>query len=162
MFTHLVGMCPVPTVKDTAVRSSTIEQLNEPLPALFEALTEEEDIMGRWSILSYPSHLDYFPIRHGQETMTTYAPTIVGEAVNCTVAYMAQCMSQSKCKASCNSMGAARYRWFHEHGCCECVGSTCADFGRDEPHCLSCPLDPDWEEEDSAAWENIRVENSEP
>ena len=30
--------------------------------------------------------------------------------VNCTVAYMAQCMSWNKCKASCTSMGASSYR----------------------------------------------------
>ncbi len=31
--------------------------------------------------------------------------------VNCTVAYMAQCMSWNKCKASCTSMGASSYRY---------------------------------------------------
>ena len=29
--------------------------------------------------------------------------------VNCSVAYMSQCMSLSKCKMSCQSMGAVRY-----------------------------------------------------
>lgn len=41
--------------------------------------------------------------------------------VNCTVAYMSQCMSWNKCKNACMSMGASSYRWFHD-GCCECVG----------------------------------------
>lgn len=35
-------------------------------------------------------------------------------------------------------MGAARYRWFHEYGCCECIGSTCLDFGKGEALCLKC------------------------
>ena len=30
--------------------------------------------------------------------------------VNCTVAYMGQCMSWNKCKASCTSMGSSSYR----------------------------------------------------
>ena len=149
-------MCPISNDKDDKVRSSTIEQLGEPLPALFEALTEEEDINGRWTVFSYPSHLDYFSVQSNFPG-TTFTPVIGSEVKNCTVAYMSQCMSQSKCKSSCNSMGAARYRWFHEYGCCECVGSTCADFGRDEPHCLSCPLDPEWEEDkDFSQWETIK------
>jgi hypothetical protein len=58
---------------------------------------------------------------------------------NCTVAYMTPCLSLGRCRASCQSMGAARYRWFHAHGCCECIGATCLDFGKGEPHCLKCP-----------------------
>ena len=41
-------------------------------------------------------------------------------------------------------MGAARYRWFHEYGCCQCVGSTCIDYGLSEPRCLRCPADDDY------------------
>lgn len=58
---------------------------------------------------------------------------------NCTVAFFAQCMSIAKCKSSCKSMGAAKYRWFHEYGCCQCIGSTCLDYGFSAPHCLNCP-----------------------
>ena len=58
--------------------------------------------------------------------------------VNCTVAYMSQCMSWNKCKASCISMGASSYRWFHD-GCCECVGHTCINYGINESRCLECP-----------------------
>ncbi|XP_035225566.1 protein twisted gastrulation-like [Stegodyphus dumicola] len=63
--------------------------------------------------------------------------------MNCTVAYMSQCMSWNKCKSSCASMGASNYRWFHD-GCCECVGSTCLNYGINESRCLDCP--PDKEE----------------
>lgn len=31
--------------------------------------------------------------------------------VNCTVAYMAQCMSSNKCKETCRSMGSSSYRY---------------------------------------------------
>lgn len=30
------------------------------------------------------------------------------------------------------------YSWFHD-GCCECVGSTCLNYGVNESRCLSCP-----------------------
>ena len=45
-------------------------------------------------------------------------------------------------------MGAARYRWFHEHGCCECIGSTCFDYGNRAPRCLRCPLSIEDEEDE--------------
>lgn len=51
--------------------------------------------------------------------------------VNCTVMYVSQCMSGSKCKATCISTGAAAYRWFFD-GCCECVGSSCINYGVNE------------------------------
>ena len=66
-------------------------------------------------------------IRHGEHHITI-SPS--SDYQNCTVAYMSQCTSLNKCRMSCQSMGAARYRWFHEHGCCECIGSTCLDFGK--------------------------------
>jgi len=59
--------------------------------------------------------------------------------VNCTVAYMGQCMSWNKCKASCTSMGATSYRWFHD-GCCECVGNQCINYGINQSRCEDCPL----------------------
>lgn len=52
-----------------------------------------------------------------------------GSDLNCTVAFMSQCYSLRKCKESCKSMGAARYRWFHEQGCCQCIGDTCVSYG---------------------------------
>ena len=74
------------------------------------------------------------------------------EMVNCTVAFMADCLSLKKCKTSCKSMGAARYRWFHDFGCCQCVGDTCPGYGLSEPHCLNCPrldkMEDDKEEDD--------------
>lgn len=61
----------------------------------------------------------------------TAKPGDTTEPVNCTVAYMSQCMSWNKCKNACMSMGASSYRWFHD-GCCECVGFTCVNYGINE------------------------------
>lgn len=51
--------------------------------------------------------------------------------LNCTVAFMSQCLSWIKCKEQCQSMGANSYRWFHD-GCCECVGEHCINYGINE------------------------------
>lgn len=66
---------------------------------------------------------------HGNNKIVTY---------NCTVAFMSQCLSWNKCKANCRSMGASSYRWFHD-GCCECIGSTCLNYGVNESRCMACP-----------------------
>ena len=54
-------------------------------------------------------------------------------------------------------MGAARYRWFHEYGCCECIGSTCLNFGKGEPLCLKCPVKDGEEEEEEEEMEGLGV-----
>lgn len=83
---------------------------------------------------------------------------------NCTVAFMSKCMSMNKCKQSCKSMGAAKYRWFQNEGCCQCIGDTCIDYGLNEPLCLLCRDDLDDEEnsheENLAEIEVEKVEKS--
>ena len=44
-------------------------------------------------------------------------------------------------------MGAAKYRWFQNAGCCQCIGDTCIDYGLNEPMCLLCKDDA--EEDDT-------------
>jgi len=149
-----VGMCSATSGVDTTLRTSTVEELPDPIPGLFNVLTEDVDPHARWSVYSYPAHLDllYFaPSGHQPNVMDMSGSRTVqhGEQSvpieeyiayhNCTVAYMATCLSLNKCRVSCQSMGAARYRWFHEHGCCECIGSTCLDFGKGDAHCSACP-----------------------
>lgn len=56
-------------------------------------------------------------------------------------------MSWNKCKDNCQSMGATSYRWFHD-GCCECVGSTCINYGINDSRCLGCPESKDDDPED--------------
>lgn len=66
---------------------------------------------------------------------------------NCTVAFMSECLALHKCKSSCKSMGAGRFRWFHDQGCCQCISSECLDYGIDESLCLKCSGKEDEEEE---------------
>ncbi|KAM4026797.1 twisted gastrulation protein homolog 1 [Anomaloglossus baeobatrachus] len=55
----------------------------------------------------------------------------------CTVVYFDDCMSIHQCKVSCESMGASKYRWFH-NACCECVGPECIDYGSKTVKCMNC------------------------
>lgn len=77
---------------------------------------------------------------------------------NCSTAFFSQCMSIAKCKTSCKSMGAAKYRWFHVNGCCQCIGSTCLDYGLNEPHCFKCPVKLDSDGEEDGASEEWSTE----
>lgn len=57
-------------------------------------------------------------------------------------------------------MGAARYRWFHEYGCCECIGSTCLDFGKGEALCLKCSATSVEDDDDEEADTNTQTEHA--
>jgi len=142
-------MCPKPNETDSFLSSkSHVEELLEPQPELFEVLTEEEDRLLRWRSFSFPAELKF--VTSGKDTDIQYTTKVIKSdsdgidqveeiPVNCTVTYMSQCMSWNKCKASCTSMGASSYRWFHD-GCCECVGKYCVNYGINESRCLQCPL----------------------
>ena len=99
-------------------------------------------------------------IRHGHSHIIVDPDT---EAQNCTVAYMSDCMSLNKCRQTCSSMGAARFRWFHEFGCCECIDSTCLDYGKGEALCSKCSADHlgDDEEEDDLIEDDITYDENE-
>ena len=84
-----------------------------------------------------------------EETHGSNQKVEVSSAQNCTVAYMSQCMAVNKCKLSCESMGAAKYRWFHEYGCCECIGSRCLGYGKKDALCRQCPLPEEDDNTDS-------------
>ena len=67
MFVSL-GMCrpKSPNIyKNSLELASSIEELNEPIPELFSALTEEEDPEQRWTIYTYPAHLDLLYFKPG-------------------------------------------------------------------------------------------------
>ncbi|CAH1780334.1 unnamed protein product [Owenia fusiformis] len=157
-----VGMCAPPDPNENMYKTSSIEDLSDPIPELFNVLTQEPDALFRWTSYSYPVHEDVLffkpgmdfavtvdkqnklhKVRHHHQTNLNFEKL---EDMNCTVAFMSQCMSLNKCKSSCKSMGSARYRWFHDHGCCQCVGTTCVDYGKKKPLCLKCPLPPGEEE----------------
>merc|ERR1712066_1105627 len=143
-----VDMCPKPNVTIHQLsKKSHVEDLEENIPTLFQALTDQEDAQGHWSIVTFPVDIDmsaFLPVNTKIVTVdsesleqTVLDPgTVTG---NCSVAYMGQCMSWNKCKASCTSMGATSYRWFHD-GCCECVGSQCIHYGINQSRCQDCPL----------------------
>lgn len=138
-------MCPKPNVNDTSLASkSHVEELAEPQQDLFAILTEEKDHLLRWTTYSMPLKVVVMESidSHKESAKTEGSDGIDVEkdiAVNCTVAYMSQCMSWNKCKSSCTSMGATSYRWFHD-GCCQCVGAYCINYGLNESKCLQCPL----------------------
>jgi len=163
-----VDMCPKPNVTIHELsRMSHREPLEGSIPTLFQALTAQSDAQARWSIVTFPIDIDTSSFQPSgtkkaapgvamvDSSSTTAMPvTSKGEdglvTVNCTVAYMGQCMSWNKCKASCTSMGSSSYRWFHD-GCCECVGSSCQarpenQFGIDQSRCEECPLLEDEED----------------
>ncbi|XP_011145757.1 twisted gastrulation protein homolog 1-A isoform X3 [Harpegnathos saltator] len=145
-----VDLCPKPNVTENPLsKKSHVEDFNEPVPALFQALTTEEDPLQRWIPFTFPVDYDLSLFHSKDKDMTYHMQTnLDGElhalkpnvmTVNCTVAFMAQCISWNKCSASCQSMGATSYRWFHD-GCCECIGDTCINYGINESRCLNCPL----------------------
>ncbi|XP_023330723.1 twisted gastrulation protein homolog 1-A [Eurytemora carolleeae] len=152
-----VDMCPKPNITIHELsKKSHVEDLVGNSPQLFQALTNEIDQLNRWSIVTFPIDLP---------TSSSFQPTsnkvVVKDAakvlqqstlpddshvtVNCTVAYIAQCVSWNKCKASCRSMGASSYRWFHD-GCCECVGQDCINYGINQSRCTDCPILEDEDE----------------
>lgn len=158
-----VGLCPAPDPEDGLYRTSSIETLPDPIPDLFTVLTEEEDFMKRWTTHTYAYNLDSLLFKPGTGYTPDIRATVIEEGAggsspsnatglmgiqNCTTAFFSHCMSIAKCKMSCKSMGAAKYRWFHEYGCCQCIGSTCLDYGLNEPHCLHCPLQSNSVEEE--------------
>ena len=114
-------MCPKPnnTVSELS-RKSHVEDLTEPTPDLFSALTDDRDTLQRWLTFTFPVDLDIALFKPKLDKEIKYK-TINSEqeviplkdliTVNCTVAYMSQCMSWNKCKASCISMGASSYRY---------------------------------------------------
>ena len=118
----------------------SFQDIEENSPTLFQALTDQDDAQGRWSVVTFPIDLDLAPFLPANKNPALGSSLEEGKVtVNCSVAYMAQCMSWNKCKASCRSMGATSYRWFHD-GCCECVGSQCIHYGINQSRCQDCPL----------------------
>ena len=163
-----VGMCPPPDPEEGLHLTSTIEELKSPIPELFNVLTEEKDLEFRWTTYTYPAHYDalYFKPGHGmldvnfgaaEKDHSRKSSVYNGNRDdNCTVAFMSECLSLKRCKVSCQSMGAARYRWFHEHGCCQCIGTTCLNYGINKPKCHACPGD----EEDENVNEIVKEEKN--
>lgn len=142
-----VGMCPRPELDDEIYKTSSIEDLPNPLRELFNVLTES-NVYQQWSVVKYPTYksiLEYRPDLGRYALQIDDDPELVrirhqhgipaAALKNCTVAFLAERMSLTKCKSSCKSMGAAKMRWFHGDSCCQCIGSTCLDYGVNEARC---------------------------
>ncbi|KAK4292221.1 hypothetical protein Pmani_034996 [Petrolisthes manimaculis] len=157
-----LGMCE-PRMQVLDRTDSQVGELSEPFHQLFQALAGEKDPLLRWTTMTFPidvaltdidtANLDrskYRIVPHPQDTPSTTTSTaavIDQVTMNCTVMYLSQCTSSIKCKDFCKSTGAAAYRWFFD-GCCECVGSTCINYGVNESRCIQCPMVDDAFEED--------------
>ncbi|XP_054845169.1 twisted gastrulation protein homolog 1-like isoform X1 [Eublepharis macularius] len=148
-----VGMCNPRNYSDTPPTSkSTVEELHEPIPSLFRALTEG-DTQLNWNIVSFPiteelSHHENLvsfleSVNHPQHQNVSvpnnnvHIPYSNDKERMCTVVYFDDCMSVHQCKISCESMGASKYRWFH-NACCECIGPECIDYGSKTVRCMNC------------------------
>lgn len=145
-------MCPKGEETESTLSSqSHVDSLSEPAPNLFETLTEENDTLSRWTVYTRPVQVSFVTGGGSDPKELTFGPgtkvSFKGDGldqeedvqINCTVAFMSDCMPYNKCKSSCTSMGATSYRWFHD-GCCECVGSNCLNYGIDVSMCLYCPI----------------------
>ena len=150
-----------------AIQKSVVSDFPESVPQLWDALTEGEDEQERWTTVTFPVDI-LKPLqaaakaaikkkkKKGQEGQganpddpalnnIVNIESVLPEGmttVNCTVAYLRQCMAEKKCEMSCQSMGAASYRWFQD-GCCECVGHGCINYGLNESRCAECSFEDD-------------------
>lgn len=165
-----VEMCPRSNETISLSHKSNIEDLPDPTHGLFVALTEEADRSLRWRSYTFPVRVALYSPVHDRDiqfkaVMSSSNGSQSGEEevdiqVNCTVAFMSQCMSLNKCRESCLSMGASSYRWFHD-GCCQCVGSMCLNYGINESRCLQCPYSKELSELDEDHDEELPIEDPE-
>lgn len=143
-----VDMCPKPNDTSPVLRTlSHVEDFQESIPALFSVLTESPDSLNRWNIETFPLHIEHgqYAYKEMKVRMLSAEQEVVPTkhhviSLNCTVAFWSQCMSWTKCKNNCQSMGASSYRWFHD-GCCECIGQYCINYGINESRCSACSRD---------------------
>lgn len=136
-----------------SLSTSTVALLDDPAPQLFESLTERVMPKLRYTILQFPitqelavnDRMENGKYKmhhngHGNEPEESQVYQVLQRSYNlavCTATYFDQCVSLMECKASCDSMGATSFRWFHT-GCCECVGHTCLNYGNPYPKCKEC------------------------
>ncbi|XP_037823055.1 protein twisted gastrulation isoform X1 [Lucilia sericata] len=155
-----VELCPRPNdTRNSLSKRSHVEDF-EGVPELFNVLVSSpsDDVDYNWNIFTFQVDFDTVLSGPKLEKDFNYFRTNdknLDEAlkerdnmitVNCTVIYLDQCTSWNKCRQSCQSTGASSYRWFHD-GCCECVGSTCINYGVNESRCRNCPESKDLGEE---------------
>lgn len=118
-----VEMCPKPNETKNALSAKSLVDELDGIPGLFQALTVEQDIEKRWLSFSFP--VDFAealfkepvfnvidnPDQDLEKIMKLQSAKENVVTVNCTVAYLSQCMSWGKCKSHCNHMGATSVRY---------------------------------------------------
>ncbi|XP_073835015.1 twisted gastrulation BMP signaling modulator crossveinless [Musca autumnalis] len=145
-----VDLCPKQNeTRNFFSKKSHVEDF-EGVPELFNVLVSspEDELDFNWNIYTFPLDFDKvlsgpklhsFPMENNDKNLDGASTERENMGVvNCTVIYLNQCTSWNKCRSSCLSTGASSYRWFHD-GCCECVGSTCINYGVNESRCRNCP-----------------------
>ncbi|XP_078607342.1 twisted gastrulation protein homolog 1-A-like [Branchiostoma floridae x Branchiostoma japonicum] len=162
-----VAMCKKNHTRAAASSKSSISDLTDPIPSLFKALTDpSQDTHLKWTIMRIPADGDtpaisahhFFHVKEklqqGEDVLLEDQlidkslpdlPVLSPPHHNstqdlCTVVFFDDCMSDDKCKMSCESMGASRYRWFH-NGCCQCIGPDCKNYGLNKVKCSNCMSD---------------------
>ncbi|KAK7863519.1 hypothetical protein R5R35_004972 [Gryllus longicercus] len=150
-----VDMCPKPNDTGSALsKKSHVEEFNDSYPSLFAALTTEPDPNNRWITYTYVNVIDRMPYvpdvhksleLHTQSVDQHVNVTSDLDSKNCTVVFINECTTWKKCSDTCQSMGSASYRWFHD-GCCECIGPLCINYGISESRCKNCSSDNHVEE----------------
>uniref|UniRef100_T1H300 Tsg C-terminal domain-containing protein n=1 Tax=Megaselia scalaris TaxID=36166 RepID=T1H300_MEGSC len=121
-----VDMCPTETARN--VTESEISEFHGNA-AIFDALAK------------MPDNSLYLTYTNGElipaDRMIEYDEV---NDKNCTVLFWNTCMTNKKCEAACENMGAKSSRWFLD-GCCQCIGENCIPSGISESKCASCPYD---------------------
>ncbi|XP_059472592.1 protein twisted gastrulation-like [Neocloeon triangulifer] len=148
-----VGICPkkndTKSLGDLS-KQSNVEDFNDDYTGLFTLYTDHPDEFNRWKTFTYPVEIDistynpkvekdikYQTIDNEEQKVHNTKDKVV--ILNCTVIFQTQCMSYTKCRDTCLTMGASSVRWFHD-GCCECVGESCINYGINESRCTDCPM----------------------
>uniref|UniRef100_A0A1B0BY88 Protein twisted gastrulation n=1 Tax=Glossina palpalis gambiensis TaxID=67801 RepID=A0A1B0BY88_9MUSC len=140
-------------VKANGTRNSLLSHVEEfnGIPDLFNVLAFSDGINYNWHRLTFPVDFDTIlsvakldkDVKYYLKTSGENRDEAIRErnnvlTLNCTVLFLDQCTSWNKCRQICQSTGASSYRWFHD-GCCECIGSTCINYGLNESRCRQCP-----------------------
>ncbi|KXJ22116.1 twisted gastrulation protein homolog 1-A [Exaiptasia diaphana] len=127
-----LGLC-LAHLESSSPLNYVIGDLSSSIPSLFNALSEGQNDLP--AVFTFRPHASFTPTQPsqvaGNRTRSGNSQQI------CKTAFFDNCRSLKHCKTVCNSMGAQRYRWFH-NGCCQCVGHYCVDYGETKPLCKNC------------------------
>jgi hypothetical protein len=156
-----VDLCPEvnPSETDVGIEKNA-EKFDKADAHIFGLLTDTDETEGRWRVERFEekwtaNELTAWKLKGGgsnlpeveDELQDLQVDASGSKSINCTVAYLSNCMSLGKCLDACRSMGASGYRFFDD-GCCQCFGHTCKSNGSTERKCGKCPVDDELEFED--------------